>query len=169
MGLFDFLKDKGKKVHKDDDDDITKSKSWSDHLRDNGVDPTGLTFRWSPEKLTVSGTVDSQADKERAVVILGNVKGVSRVDDQIQVASAQGGGKTWDSSPRFESTQATPSDWRSDTYTVQSGDTLSGIAKKVYGDGGEYMRIFNANKPMLKDPDEIYPGQVLIIPPDTDD
>jgi nucleoid-associated protein YgaU len=47
---------------------------------------------------------------------------------------------------------------------VKSGDTLSAIAKQFYGDAGRYSAIFEANKPMLKDPDEIYPGQVLRIP-----
>ena len=50
-------------------------------------------------------------------------------------------------------------------YTVVSGDTLSKIAKAQYGDPNKYMKIFEANKPMLKDPDKIYPGQVLRIPP----
>ena len=44
------------------------------------------------------------------------------------------------------------------------GDTLSGIAKKEYGNANQYMKIFEANKPMLKDPDKIYPGQLLRIP-----
>jgi nucleoid-associated protein YgaU len=50
------------------------------------------------------------------------------------------------------------------TYTVQAGDTLSGIAKKFYGHANEYMEIFNANKDQLSDPDMITPGQVLKIP-----
>ena len=49
-------------------------------------------------------------------------------------------------------------------YTVQSGDTLSGIAKTQYGNAMKYPVIFEANKPMLSDPDKIYPGQVLRIP-----
>ena len=44
------------------------------------------------------------------------------------------------------------------------GETLSAIAKKHYGNANAYMQIFEANKPMLKDPDHIYPGQVLRIP-----
>jgi nucleoid-associated protein YgaU len=55
------------------------------------------------------------------------------------------------------------------TYTVKSGDTLSKIAKASYGDANEYMRIFYANQDKLKDPDKIQVGQVLRIPPDTDD
>lgn len=50
-------------------------------------------------------------------------------------------------------------------YTVQSGDSLSKIAKVHYGDAMKYPVIFKANQPMLKDPDKIYPGQVLRIPP----
>ena len=49
-------------------------------------------------------------------------------------------------------------------YTVRSGDTLSKIAREFYGDANAYMRIFEANRPMLKDPDLIYPGQALRIP-----
>ena len=45
-----------------------------------------------------------------------------------------------------------------------SGDTLSKIAKQVYGDANAYMKIFEANKPMLSDPNKIYPGQSLRIP-----
>jgi nucleoid-associated protein YgaU len=48
--------------------------------------------------------------------------------------------------------------------TVESGDTLSAISKRVYGDANKYQKIFDANKPMLKDVNKIYPGQVLRIP-----
>ena len=51
------------------------------------------------------------------------------------------------------------------TYKVVAGDNLSKISKAQYGDANKYMKIFEANKPMLKDPDKIYPGQVLRIPP----
>ena len=50
-------------------------------------------------------------------------------------------------------------------YTVKSGDTLSKISKQFYGDANQYMKIFEANKPMLSNPDKIYPGQKLRIPP----
>ena len=53
------------------------------------------------------------------------------------------------------------------TYTVQAGDTLSGIAKKFYGNANDYMEIFNANRDQLTDPDKIKPGQVLKIPQHT--
>ena len=53
---------------------------------------------------------------------------------------------------------------RARTYTVQAGDTLGKIAQQHYGSAGKYTVIFEANKPMLKDPDKIYPGQSLRIP-----
>jgi nucleoid-associated protein YgaU len=49
-------------------------------------------------------------------------------------------------------------------HKVVAGDTLSKIAKKYYGKAGDYMKIFEANKDKLKDPDKIFPGQELIIP-----
>jgi len=52
----------------------------------------------------------------------------------------------------------------SKTYTVKAGDTLSKIAKDHLGDASKYMKIFDANKDQLKDPDVIKPGQVLKIP-----
>ena len=50
------------------------------------------------------------------------------------------------------------------TYTVQAGDTLSGISKQFYGNGMQYMKIFEANKDKLSDPDKIKAGMNLIIP-----
>lgn len=50
--------------------------------------------------------------------------------------------------------------------TVKSGDSLSKITREMYGDASEYPQIFEANTPMLSDPDKIYPGQVLRVPPE---
>jgi LysM repeat protein len=50
------------------------------------------------------------------------------------------------------------------TYAIRAGDTLSRIAKEHYGDPKQYMKIFEANRDQLSDPDKIQPGQTLIIP-----
>ncbi|MGH7788647.1 MAG: LysM peptidoglycan-binding domain-containing protein [Candidatus Binatia bacterium] len=50
------------------------------------------------------------------------------------------------------------------TYTVAAGDSLSKIAKKVYGDANQWKRIFEANRDVIKNPDLIHPGQTLKIP-----
>ncbi|HXT71855.1 MAG TPA: LysM peptidoglycan-binding domain-containing protein [Vicinamibacterales bacterium] len=60
--------------------------------------------------------------------------------------------------------QAAPAQAKEDSYTVKAGDTLSKISKQFYGDANRYMKIFDANKGTLKDPDKIQPGQVLKIP-----
>ena len=49
-------------------------------------------------------------------------------------------------------------------YTIQSGDSLSKIAKRFYGNAGEWQKIYNANKDQIKDPDKIFPGQKIVIP-----
>ena len=50
------------------------------------------------------------------------------------------------------------------TYTVKPGDSLSKISKELYGNAGEYMKIFEANRDILSDPNKISPGQTLKIP-----
>jgi LysM repeat protein len=59
---------------------------------------------------------------------------------------------------------ASPASAGAQTYSVQSGDTLSKIAKQFYGDAGQYMKIFEANRDKLKDPNQIQAGQELKIP-----
>ena len=51
------------------------------------------------------------------------------------------------------------------SYTVQSGDSLSKIAKRVYGDANKWHTIFDANRDKITNPDLIHPGQVLTLPP----
>ena len=94
--------------------------------------------------VTVRGEAPDQATREKIVLCCGNVQHVSQVRDEMTVAQAE------EPAGSFR--------------TVKSGDTLSKIAKEAYGDANAYMKIFEANKPMLKHPDKIYPGQVLRIP-----
>jgi nucleoid-associated protein YgaU len=49
-------------------------------------------------------------------------------------------------------------------YTIQSGDSLSKIARKFYGNAGDWQKIYNANKDQIKNPDKIFPGQKIVIP-----
>ena len=103
-----------------------------------------VSYDASSATVTLRGEAADQATREKAVLACGNVAGVEKVNDELTVA--QGAAEA----PRF--------------YTVKSGDTLSKIAKEMYGNANEYMKIFEANKPMLKDPDKIYPGQTLRVP-----
>jgi nucleoid-associated protein YgaU len=112
-------------------------------VQDMGFKVQDLGVRVDDDRVTLTGTADSQENREKIVLLVGNVEGIGSVDDQLKV-----------SKPEPEAT----------FYEVKSGDTLSKISKQFYGDANKYMVIFEANKPMLKDPDEIYPGQRLRIP-----
>ena len=96
---------------------------------------------------TVTGEGLSQEAKEKILVAVGNISGIASVADNVKATAAT-------------DTAAKESQF----YTVKSGDTLSAISKQVYGDANQYNKIFEANKPMLKSPEKIYPGQVLRIP-----
>lgn len=67
--------------------------------------------------------------------------------------------------PDFSNVQSGSSSTANKIYEVVSGDSLSKIAKKEYGDANAWPKIFEANKDLLKDPNKIYPGQKLKIPP----
>ena len=98
------------------------------------------------------GSVGNQADREKLILAIGNTPGVAQVDDLLVVnapSAGQGSGQP-----------------AATLYTVKKGDTLSAIAKTYYKDSSKYPRIFEANRPMLGDPNKIYPGQVLRIPPE---
>jgi len=118
----------------------------TDYIRAMKLDAENLNVDYdaTSETVTVSGVAPDQETREKIVLCCGNVAGVEKVVDQMTVKN-----------PTPEAA----------FHTVVKGDTLSKIAKAQYGDANAYMRIFEANRPMLKDPDKIYPGQVLRIPP----
>ena len=164
MGLFDFVKEAGKKLgFGDDDPDPTPAapapeaapaeamKKAADRRRamgmikmigELGLGVEDLEVKVDDDKVTIGGVAATQADREKCILACGNVAGIAQVDDQMTVAAPQ-----------------------ATFYTVQSGDTLSKIAQAHYGDPMKYPVIFEANKPMLEHPDKIYPGQNLRIPP----
>jgi nucleoid-associated protein YgaU len=102
-----------------------------------------LSIKVAEDVVTLDGLVAEQVDAEKIAIAVGNVEGVASVNNNLEVEI-----------PKEEATY----------HTVVSGDTLSKIAKEVYGNAMKYPVIFEANKPMLSDPDKIYPGQVLRIP-----
>jgi nucleoid-associated protein YgaU len=147
MGLFNFIKGAGRKEEAEQDERVQEA-VMSNRLRRYvlgfGFEVDKLVVKFDDGVATVTGTAKSQADREKIILALGNTQGVAQVDDQMETLAAE--------------EQAT-------FHTVERGDSLSKIAKEVYGDYKKYTLIFEANKPMLSDPDKIYPGQVLRIPP----
>ena len=116
------------------------------YIKSQNLSATGLTvtFDGATSTVTVYGVAPDQATKEKIALCCGNVAGVEKVNNMMSVDQ---------SAPEAK------------YYTVVAGDNLSKISKAQYGDPNKYTTIFEANKPMLKDPDKIYPGQVLRIPP----
>ena len=169
MGIFDFVKTAGAKIFGKKEDKLDPGRGFSSHLKENGIDPSSFKFTIEGEKVTVEGWVRDQDTREKAILIVGNVEGVAKVDDRLRIgsppsASAVAAAPAGGSQTLARGSASESSSWTSRTYTVVSGDTLSGIAKKMYGNAAKYPVIFEANKPMLKDPDKIYPGQVLRVP-----
>jgi nucleoid-associated protein YgaU len=150
MGLFDFVKEAGRKLG------IGSDAPTPDELRAEvtklGLDAKDLAVDVQGDVVKVSGNAPSQEQREKIVLAMGNVHGVSKVEDNITVAAAG------------SSAPSGSSAGESKFYTVKSGDTLSKVSKEFYGDPNRYNAIFEANKPMLEHPDKIYPGQVLRIP-----
>ncbi len=155
MGLKNFIKNIGKKLAGVETE--TKELSPAEILQKNAsatlalksllakmaLPIENLNVIYDQGKVTLFGKTESQETSEKAELIVGNTQGVSEVDNNIEVVV-----------PQPEAV----------FHTVVKGEYLSKIAKQYYGNANRYMEIFEANKPMLKDPDEIYPGQVLRIP-----
>jgi nucleoid-associated protein YgaU len=112
-------------------------------LKRQGLSAQDVQVTVDGDKVHVSGSAPDAATREKLILAAGNIAGIASVQDQITTNTSE---------PEAE------------FHTVVRGETLSAIAKKHYGNANAYMQIFEANKPMLKDPDHIYPGQVLRIP-----
>ena len=157
MGIISFIKEAGERLFgkpaaaatNDAEKTATANRDAAtaieNHIAKFNFTVTGLTVTFDTAGGTakVYGVAKDQETKEKVILAAGNVEGVSAVDDMMTVDH---------SAPEAQ------------YYSVVKGDTLSKIAKQFYGNANDYMRIFEANKPMLTHPDKIYPGQNLRIP-----
>ncbi|GAA5096795.1 peptidoglycan-binding protein LysM [Bartonella acomydis] len=146
MGLFNFMKTVGEKFgignHEPEEKDF---KAAFDNFQ---LGTEKVKIKVKNGQAILSGEVSDRETLEKALLVVGNSQGISSVDiDQLKIT---------DTAPVKAS----------QFYEVKSGDNLWKIAEKVYGkgQGDKNTFIFEANKPMLKSPDKIYPGQVLRIP-----
>lgn len=162
MGIFSFIKEAGKKIFgidkakneeagrsdKIDREERRENEKAAEKLKktieDHNLKVKNLSIHIEDDMATVSGTTLDQANREKIILVVGNTEGIAQVDDKMDVENTE---------PEAV------------FHTVERGDTLSKISKQHYGDPNQYPLIFEANKPMLQDPDKIYPGQVLRIPP----
>lgn len=151
MGLFSFIKGAGQKIFgKKEVAEVADTRTpeerkiaaLQEEISRLGLPVSDLHIDLA-EHVSVTGITDTNANREKIILALGNVEGVASVGDLISVTN-----------PEPEST----------FHEVKSGDSLSKISKEVYGDPMKYNAIFEANQPMLSHPDKIYPGQILRIP-----
>ncbi|MGE8067246.1 peptidoglycan-binding protein LysM [Pseudomonas sp. NPDC089569] len=145
MSLLSFVKEAGEKLL----DLLTPgnanaSEQLKEHISKVGLGNPNVQATVDGDKVTVTGEVASQEEKEKILLAVGNIAGVGSVDDQITVTGPVAKAAVF--------------------VTVVKGDTLSAISLRVYGNANQYNKIFEANKPMLSHPDKIYPGQSLRIP-----
>ncbi len=162
MGLFNFIKNAGAKIFgsgketkqqtakvdgdkgaREREENKKAARKLEETIRDLKLQVDNLRIEIEGEMATIWGRAQNQSTREKVILVVGNVEGISQVDDNMEVENKE---------PEAV------------FHTVETGDTLSKIAKQHYGNANKYNEIFEANKPMLKDPDKIYPGQVLRIP-----
>ena len=155
MGLFDFVKGIGKKNTAAAEPQVAPvaaeptaqevANKLLGHIKSLGLPISGLSVSYNAttDLATVVGQVQNQADREKIILAVGNIDHVAQVDDQLTVVTPEPESKF---------------------YTVKSGDNLSKISKEFYGDANKYNKIFEANRPLLKNADDIFQGQVLRIP-----
>ncbi len=151
MGIFSFLKETGEKIFGSDAEAAAdKAQEIQAKLQEYGVE--GVDVSVDDSTVTLTGQVNDPKDQQKAIVIAGNIEGIDTVDDQITY------------SDEVVDAMVAADALAEQMYEVKAGDTLSHIAQEMYGDAQAYHVIFEANRPMLSDPDKIYVGQVLIIP-----
>jgi len=148
MSLWDFARDVGRQVF---DTDAEAADNIKQHLEIKLSGIRNVDVEFDDGVATICGDCDSQAVKEQAVLVAGNIKGVRKVVADGLKAPAP---------PPEEA----PS--KDEFYEIRSGDTLGAIAKQYYGKASQYMRIFEANRDIIDDPNKIYPGQKIRIPMD---
>jgi nucleoid-associated protein YgaU len=146
MGLWDFVKTAGKALgigEAEAAEAPPTPEALKKEIDDLGLKSEGLEVKVEGDTVKVTGRAPTQEEREKIILAAGNVAGVAKVDDAIETPEPA-------TDPVF--------------HTVVKGDTLWAISAKTLGKGARYKEIFEANRPMLTDPDKIYPGQVLRIP-----
>ena len=166
MGSFTFIKEAGIKLSEmgESGGNITErasekskdaaplknpaaSKKMEEMLNKFQLEISHLSVVVDGETVHLSGKAKDQETREKAILVVGNVLGISKVEEDLGVEK----------------------DAReSQFHTVTPSDDLRSIAQKVYGDPGKDQKIFEANRPMLEKPNALYQGQVLRIPSPND-
>jgi len=152
MAFFDFLGNAGKKLlGKGDDNEAIKNEIESSFSE---LPVQGLVVEVDGETVALGGVATDVATKEKAILIAGNVEGISQVNADQLVTLTQISEENVSTEEIFDPV----------FYSIQKGDTLWGISSEFYGNGSKYPLIVEANLEVIKDADKIYPGQSIRIP-----
>jgi nucleoid-associated protein YgaU len=169
MGMFDFVKNVGKKLGFGDDEEAAppQAEELKKELDSHKLGTDKVDVVVKGDTAVLKGVVKDQSVFEKAVIAVGNTLGVSKVQaDELKIVAPESGLKL-DGNVDMNALVAAATPAKEPVfYTVKKGDNLWKIAEAQYGKGKGAKNdiIFQANKPMLKSPDKIYPGQVLRIP-----
>lgn len=168
MGMFDFVKNVGKKLGFGDDEEVApKAEELKKELDSHKLGTDNVEVVVKGDTAVLKGVVKDQSIFEKAVIAVGNTLGISKVEaEELKIVAPESTMKL-DAGVDMNALVAVATPAREPVfYTVKKGDNLWKIAEAHYGKGkgAKNNIIFEANKPMLKSPDKIYPGQVLRIP-----
>ncbi|HIQ16370.1 MAG TPA: peptidoglycan-binding protein LysM [Leucothrix sp.] len=146
MGLFDFAKNIGNKIFGSDDDDGAVSDKLKQHIEKDNPGIDNLQIDVVDGVATIKGKTDDPSALEKVILMAGNAMGIEEV--------------------RADEVSSPAQTYEVQYYEIEKGDSLWAIAKKFYGDGNKYTKIFDANREVIKDADLIFPGQKIRIPMD---
>ena len=149
MGLFDFVKDVGRQVF---DTDSEAADNIKQHLEIKTSGLSNLDVQFDDGVATICGDCTSEAVRNSAILVAGNIQGVEKIIADDLRAPAPAPEKAEEPVETVE------------YYEIASGDTLGAIAKRFYGSASKYTKIFEANRDIISDPNKIYPGQKIRIP-----
>ncbi|MEO0344637.1 MAG: LysM peptidoglycan-binding domain-containing protein [Pseudomonadota bacterium] len=164
MDLFGFAKDVGRRLFNTEDDAVDKIREL---IEENNPGVTNLGVEFNQGIVSLSGECDSAAAMQQCALLAGNVQGVA--DVYVNRMTVKAPATPVQSPDIVAATAATPAAQAEpveQTYVIKSGDTLGKIAKEFYGKASAYMKIFEANRGIIENPDRIYPGQTIRIPRD---
>lgn len=152
MGLFDFASNIGRKLF--DKEDVNAENAIKEMIEKDNPGVTDLEVKVDEGVCTLCGKAATRASFEKVVLMAGNVMGISEVKaDEMEIMV-----KATDVMKQLDAEDDVT------YYIIESGDTLSGIAKRFLGDAMKYPDIFEANREVIYDPDKIFPGQKIRIP-----
>lgn len=146
MAVIDFIRDAGENlIRRRKNENSADPSAVVTRLKQLGLVIDDLEIIVEGEKAVLKGAARSFGDREKALIVVGNVKGIAKVEDQLSPETGPHGASFF--------------------HTVVRGETLADIAQQHYGNAELMDQILIANHPVITHPSALYPGQKLRVPP----